>query len=154
MRKPELSTDTNTRKGRFIPKFPKKYMGDPTGILYRSGWEKRVCEWCDISSQVVQWGSEEVKIPYVSKIDGRVHKYFIDYIIRFKAGNTLLVELKPKSQLKPPSSKNRVVYVKQVLEYGKNLSKWEYAEKFAKQNGMKFQIWSEDTLKNLGILRG
>jgi hypothetical protein len=38
-----------------------------------------------------------------------------------------------------------------VTTYIKNTSKWTAANDFASYKGWKFQIWTEDTLKNLGI---
>ena len=42
-------------------------------------------------------------------------------------------------------------YINEVTQYVKNQSKWEAANQFAKHKGWKFQIWTEDTLSNLGI---
>ena len=56
----------NYKQGLFSPRNPKKYMGDPTNIVYRSGWEKRVMDWADGNSNVLRWSSEEVVIPYKS----------------------------------------------------------------------------------------
>ena len=38
--------------GRFRPSNPGKYKGDPTNIIYRSSWEKKVMIWCDVNSNV------------------------------------------------------------------------------------------------------
>ena len=40
------------KQGFFHPKQPKKYRGDSSNIVYRSGWEKRVMEWCDSNKNV------------------------------------------------------------------------------------------------------
>jgi hypothetical protein len=37
------------------------------------------------------------------------------------------------------------------LTYIKNQSKWQAAEQFAAARGWKFVIWTEDTLKAMGI---
>jgi hypothetical protein len=49
-----------TYKGFFKPKNPKKYRGDPTNIIYRSGWELKLMLYLDDHKEVVSWGSEEV----------------------------------------------------------------------------------------------
>jgi len=71
-------------KSRYIPSFPKKYKGDPNNIICRSSWERKFCRWCDLNENILQWGSEEFFIPYLSPIDNRVHKYFPDFIIKLK----------------------------------------------------------------------
>ena len=69
------------KQGFFTPRFPKKYIGDPTNIVYRSGWEKRVMQTLDENSNVLRWASEEIVIPYISPIDNRPHRYFVDFYV-------------------------------------------------------------------------
>ena len=60
---------------------------------------------------------------------------------------------KPKSQTTPPKSPARRTrkYISEAMTYAKNQSKWMAATEFAKDNGITFQVWTEDTLKGLGI---
>ena len=92
------------KQGFFKPKFPKKYIGDPTNIVYRSGWEKRVMQSLDENLNVVRWASEEIIIRYISPIDNRQHRYFPDFIVKAvtRDGNikTMMLEVKPKAQTK------------------------------------------------------
>ena len=37
--------------GKFTPKNPSKYRGDPTNIIYRSSWERRVMNYLDNEKQ-------------------------------------------------------------------------------------------------------
>ena len=73
---------------KYKPSFPKKYQGDPNNIICRSNWE-RVCKWCDANDNIIAWGSEEFSIPYRSPVDGRVHRYYPDFII--KVENRLVI---------------------------------------------------------------
>ena len=86
--------------GRFKPKNYKKYKGDPTKIFYRSLWERRFMVYCDGSASILEWGSEEVIIPYRSPLDNRVHRYFPDFYIKYKnkQGKIIreIIEVKPK----------------------------------------------------------
>jgi hypothetical protein len=86
-------------KGKFKPKFPRKYKGDPTNIIYRSLWERHCMVYFDQNPNILKWCSEEVIIPYKSPIDGRWHRYFPDFLIQVKTkeGNidTILIEVKP-----------------------------------------------------------
>nr|MBC8550779.1 head completion protein [Candidatus Brocadiales bacterium] len=68
-------------KGKYKPKNVNKYIGDPTKVTYRSLWERRFMTYCDNNSSILSWGSEEVVVPYKSPIDGRWHRYFVDFII-------------------------------------------------------------------------
>jgi len=140
-------------KGRFSPKNPHKYKGDPTDIIYRSSWERSVFKWCDDSPEIVGWSSEEIVIPYRCKTDKEVHRYFVDLHIQFANGKTLLVEIKPKSQAVPPQKRTKVTkaYLGEVFRWAKNESKWRAAEQYAADRGWTFQVWTEDSLAKLGI---
>lgn len=145
-------------QGRFRPKNPSKYMGDPTNIIYRSGWELKLMRFLDEHQDVMKWGSEEVVIPYRSPIDGRYHRYFMDFIVkqRNKEGvmETLLIEVKPKAQTRPPDmSKAKTPtgrpsrrFLQEVKTWGVNEAKWKAAEEFCKDRGWKFAIFTEDQL--------
>ena len=45
--------------GRFKPSNPGKYKGDPTNIIYRSLWERKLMVWCDNNANIQEWGSEK-----------------------------------------------------------------------------------------------
>jgi hypothetical protein len=139
-------------QGKYKPKNPQKYLGDPTNIVYRSGWELRLMRYLDSHPNVLEWGSEEVVIPYISPIDGRYHRYFTDFIVKQinRDGNkeTIIIEVKPKAQTKPPEKKSRVTkrYVNEVKTWGVNQAKWKAASEFCKDRGWKFQLITEDEL--------
>src|SRR5690606_11852140 len=101
MWKPKISRRVRTKQGRYRVIHPDKYLGNPKNVVYRSSWEKAVCVWCDMSPQVVKWGSEEVVIPYYYHIDRKFHSYFVDFVIKIKVRDgieTLLVDVKPDKQ--------------------------------------------------------
>ena len=140
-------------KGRFKPTNPTKYKGDHSNIIYRSLWERQFFRWCEANDEVVRWSSETVVIPYRCKTDNKMHRYFMDCKVKFKNGKTYLIEIKPECQVLPPvkGKKRKDKFLKEVLTYGKNQSKWEQAEKYAKNRGWEFRIFTEKTLKSLGI---
>ena len=140
-------------KGSFKITKPEKYMGDYTKVVYRSLWERQCFKWCENNPNVKAWNSEEVVVPYLSRADKRMHRYFVDLLVEMTSGEIFLIEIKPKIQTKPPVKPKRKTkkYINEVVTYVKNQDKWESADKFAKHKGWKFQIWTEDTLKNLGI---
>ena len=99
-------------QGKFRPKNPKKYIGDPTNIIFRSSWELKFMSWADQKESIVKWRSEETIIPYRSPIDNKIHRYFVDFQIqvRDKSGSlqTYLIEIKPEKQTKPPAKQQKV----------------------------------------------
>ena len=139
--------------GRYPVGNPQKYDGDSTKVYYRSLWERQVFKWCESNPQVIRWSSEETVIPYKCKTDNRIHRYFVDVKIKLESGETYLVEIKPKKETIAPTKPSRQTkkYVNEVMTYVKNQSKWEAAEEYCMQRGWKFVVWTEDTLKSLGI---
>lgn len=140
-------------KGRYTIKKPEKYAGDPTKVIYRSLWERNAFRWCEANPKVKLWNSEDVVVPYVSSVDKSLHRYYVDLLIQMDNGKTFLVEIKPKKETAPPKKPKRKTkrYLNEQLTYIKNSDKWKAANQFAEHNGWKFQVWTEDTLKNLGI---
>tara|TARA_B110000503_G_scaffold140133_1_gene230242 strand:+ start:4757 stop:5209 length:453 start_codon:yes stop_codon:yes gene_type:complete len=139
--------------GKYPVREPKKYEGDFSKVFYRSLWERQVFKWCEENKDVIKWSSEEVVIPYRCKTDGKMHRYFMDLKVKFATGDTYLVEIKPKKETIAPNMPTRktMKYVTEVMKYIKNQSKWDAAEEYSIQRGWKFVIWTEDTLKGLGI---
>jgi len=140
------------KQGFFKPLNPKKYIGDPTNIVFRSGWEKRVMEWLDTNINVIRWGSEEVIIPYVSPIDNKVHRYYTDFYVEAvgRDGETrkMLLEVKPKAQTQEPKKQSRKTkrYITEVMTYGVNQAKWKAAEDFCRSRGWEFRLITETEL--------
>jgi hypothetical protein len=134
-------------KGKFRPENYKKYKGDYTKITYRSGWELKFMKYLDRQPNVLSWSSEEVIIPYKSPIDNKWHRYYPDFWVKTKQGETL-VEIKPKKQTRPPklNPKNKRRYLNEVKTWGINEAKWKAAVSVCETKGWKWQIMTEDTL--------
>ena len=69
-------------RGRYIPTNPKKYRGAPSREIYRSLWERKLMVYCDRNEKVLEWGSEEIIIPYLSPWDNKLHRYFPDFYMK------------------------------------------------------------------------
>ena len=83
-----------------------------------------------------------------------MHRYFVDLKITFESGNTILVEIKPEKETELPKNPNKSKrYIGEAMTYVKNMNKWEAANEYAKDRGWEFQIWTEKTLKSMGILK-
>lgn len=124
--------------------FPEKYIGNPTNILMRSSWETRFAIWCDKNPQIVKWNSEETVVPYVSPIDNKPHRYFVDFKIQTANGTTYLVEIKPKNQTVPPVGTRKTQrYLTEAKTYVVNQAKWEAATAYAQNRNWKFIVLTE-----------
>lgn len=138
--------------GKFSPKNPQKYRGDFTNIVYRSTWECRVMTWLDNNEGIIEWGSEEVVIPYRSPVDNRVHRYFPDFYVKVKQKDdtmrVMILEVKPARQTKPPEKKKKVTkqYIQEVVTWGVNEAKWKAATEFCLDRGWTFKVLTEHDL--------
>ena len=139
--------------GKYYPRYPKKYKGDPTNIVYRSLWERKFMNYCDLTESVSEWQSEEFWIPYRSPIDNRTHRYFPDFYIKYKDSSgkrrSVVIEVKPKSQTKmPPQNpkKRTKSWAYSVRTYAVNQAKWKAAREFCKDRNIEFKIMTEHEL--------
>jgi len=153
-----------THKGKFRPKNSNKYKGDPTNIIYRSGWERTVMSYLDRNSSVLEWSSEEIWIPYFSPWDKmkRRRRYFPDFYVKLrdKDGNIkeCIMEVKPLEQTREPKKPERVTkrFLQEVHAWGINKSKWTAAKHWCESKGYEFQIITEKELgkyKNNGEVK-
>lgn len=138
-------------KGRFTPNEPGKYKGNPRNIIYRSMWERHCMRYFDRNENVLEWASEEVAIPYVSPLDGDIHRYYPDFWVKVRRGDSYvikLIEVKPEKQLRPPKPGKRKTkgYLYEVREFGKNSAKWKAAKKYCDKRGWQFAVWTEKTI--------
>lgn len=103
----------------------------------------------DTNSNVIEYSSEEVIVPYLSPIDGKYHRYFVDFWakIKNKDGQIIeyLIEVKPYKQTIEPEIKKRATkqYIKEVYDWGINSSKWKAAREYCKKRGLRFVILTE-----------
>lgn len=140
----------NYVQGKFKPKNPEKYDGDPTNIIFRSSYELKMLNYCDLKESVISYKSEEFWVPYVSPIDGRVHRYFPDFFIKYKDKNgdirKVVIEVKPEKDLVEPEKnpKRRTKsWAYRVQTWVKNKAKWEAAKKMCSEKGWEFRVFSE-----------
>ena len=141
-------------KGKYYPTHPEKYKGDPTGIVYRSLWERKFMVYCDKNTNVLEWASEEIAIPYRSPVDNKVHRYFPDFYMKVKeTGGQVkryIIEVKPLKQTTPPKKpkSQTKAYIREAYEYAKNQAKWKVAREYCKDRMWEFKVITE---KELGI---
>ena len=110
----------------------------------------------DEHSGVLEYGSEEIVIPYISPVDGKPHRYFVDFYVKLQDSSgkvkTYIVEVKPWSQTQPPKPRTRQTpaYIKECQTFAVNQAKWTAAESFAKHNGIQFKVLTEKELFGRG----
>lgn len=143
-------------KGKYQPQNPNKYVGNLGNIQYRSLWERRFMVYCDTNNSITKWGSEVIKIPYLSPLDDRVHQYHVDFVIEStgKDGTrkVSLIEIKPKKQCvepkqpEKPTKKQKSNYIYEAKTWMVNQQKWEAAKRFAEERGWEFVVLTEDDI--------
>jgi hypothetical protein len=138
--------------GLFKPKHPEKYVGDPTNIVYRSSWEAKVMSWLDNNDSIITWASEELFIPYISPVDNRWHRYFPDFLVKYRTKDnklsTMMLEVKPKKQTAQPEPQKRKTkqFINEVKTWGVNQAKWKAANDYCLDRGWEFKLITEDHL--------
>ena len=143
-------------KGRFKPRNPEKYKGNPDSIIYRSLWELKLMRYLDLHSDILEWASEEFHIPYISPVDKRPHRYFPDFWLRKKSPEgkveTFVIEVKPAKESKLPvfteGKKISRGQKRDIIAYAINQAKWKAAEEFCADRKWQFKVFTE---KELGI---
>ena len=137
-------------KGRYQPNNPLKYKGNFKNIIYRSLWELKFMKYCDRNQNILEWGSEEIVVPYRSPIDNRYHRYFPDFYIKVRENTgkikKYIIEVKPQKQCIEPKVQKKKTrsYVYQVCEYAKNQAKWKAAEEYCMDRGLEFKVLTEN----------
>jgi hypothetical protein len=137
-------------QGKFRPKNPQKYQGNLDNLVFRSSWERTLYNWFDETDEVIKWHSECDIIPYISPLDGRQHRYFVDARVQLSDGRIILIEVKPKAQTLAPkktASKSEGRFLREVATYSVNQAKWAAARHVCEKYGWQFMIFTEDQLK-------
>lgn len=142
----------------FIPQNPQKWKFNKT-ITSRSNMELHFMRWADLSSSVIEVGSENAivsyKDPTTINTDGtpKTRRYYIDFYILIKKsdGTTkkYFIEIKPEIETLQPKrgKKSAKVFNEQCITYAKNCAKWKAAIKFAQQKNAKFLLLTEKNVK-------
>jgi hypothetical protein len=137
-------------QGRFEMKNPTKYVGTRTPLA-RSSWEFIFMRMLDEHTGVENWASESIQIPYRDPLTGKYTIYVPDFFIVYKdktgKKHAEVVEVKPANQtLRENVGNNRY----NQEQYVKNMAKWEAANKWCKQQGIKFRVVNESDIFHQG----
>jgi hypothetical protein len=137
-------------QGRFEMKNPAKYVGKKTPLA-RSSWEFIFMRMLDEHEGVQNWASESIQIPYRDPLTGKqtiyVPDFFVVYVDKDKKKHAEVVEVKPSNHtLLEKVGKSRY----NQEQYVKNMAKWEAANRWCKQQGVRFRVVSEDEIFHQG----
>lgn len=143
-------------KTLYVPTNKSKYVGDIDNILCRSLWERRFCKYLDENTNVLKWGFEIIKIPYLSSVDNKIHSYIPDFVVESKTKESKtketkkeisIIEIKPAKQtIEPIKRKNKKSSLQECITYSINTSKWKSATEYCNRRGWTFRIITEKDL--------
>jgi len=101
-------------------------------IWYDSSFELCLFEYLDTKEEVIKYNRPKFSIKYF--YNGIFRNYHPDVLVFSKKTDIpLIIETKPKYQIKDPQ----------------NLAKWNYTEKYCKENKMLFKVFTEEHLRDL-----
>ena len=140
------------KEGKFTPKNPDKYLGDPEEIFFRSSWEEEAFRFCDNNPHVVKWASEEIAIPYqkpnakTGNMQNSIYLPDLFVVLDDGHGNLRreLIEIKPKKQTQKSRARKPGRRLQEDYTFMVNRLKWEAADHWCKQRNIRFRLLSED----------
>jgi len=96
-------------------------------LYYRSLFELNTIIHLEENPSVISFEFEPYRIEY--QHEGNARHYIVDCLIEYNDGRRVIVEIKPNC----------------FLSYPKNQTKFSAAAKFAQENGLSFEVWTEKT---------
>ena len=132
---------------------PDKYVGKKVPH-FRSSWEHSFMRFCDENPAVLQWASEAIHIPYKNPFTNKNTIYVPDFLIVYVNKNgekhAELIEIKPEKQTTIESAgRSMRDQAAAVL----NTFKWQAAQAWCNQNGMRFRVVTENDIFHQGRAR-
>lgn len=131
---------------------PDKYVGKKVPH-FRSSWEHSFMRFCDTNPAILQWASEAIHIPYRNPFTNKNTIYVPDFMIMYvnKEGQKYgeLIEIKPSTQTTLESAKSVRDQAAAVL----NMHKWQAAQAWCSQNGLRFRVVTENDIFHQGKRR-
>lgn len=134
---------------------PKKYLGQPENIYFRSSWEYKLYFYMDNEPRVLKWNVEGTTIPYEMMVNDKwtTMRYHPDVYCEIqKTDGTItknLIEIKPYNETIPPEYPKRVTaksletHEYRMKMFLKNMNKWKAAKVYCDKRGIDFHIMTE-----------
>jgi hypothetical protein len=110
-------------------------------------------QFCDNNPAILQWASEAINIPYRNPFTNKQTIYVPDFLIIYEDKNgqkhAEVIEIKPSTEttLESARSPRDRAYV------ALNMAKWQAANAWCKQQGMKFRVVTENEIFHKGNKR-
>lgn len=140
-----------SKKGQYIPKDSKKYVGSYP-IIVRSSWERMFFQWLDANQKVVEWKSEPTGIRYHDPVRQRSRRYYPDVYAKIldKDGRSkeYIIEIKPAKEIRMPRKGKKSKRTMRIEEqtFVTNMAKFKAASEYCKKMGMEFKVLTEKDL--------
>ena len=130
-----------------------KYIGKKVP-KFRSSWEFSFMKFCDENPAILQWASEAIHIPYRNPFTNKNTIYVPDFFIVYqnKSGDKIseLIEIKPQKQTTlEAAGRSMRDQAAAVL----NAYKWQAAQAWCSQNGLRFRVLTENDIFHQGKAR-
>ena len=130
-----------------------KYVGKKVPH-FRSSWEHSFMRFCDENPAVLQWASEVIHIPYKNPFTNKNTIYIPDFMIMYMNKNNEkfgeLIEIKPSKQTTlEAAGRSMRDQAAAVL----NAYKWQAAQAWCSQNGLRFRVLTENDIFHQGKAR-
>jgi hypothetical protein len=132
-------------QGKYTVKNREKYVGrkEPT---YRSSWEFSFMLFCDNNPNVIQWASEPFMVPYRNPFTGKntiyVPDFMMVYVDKDQQKHAEVVEVKPSKEISMENARS----TRDRAAVALNMAKWQAAQEFCKQYGMRFRVVTESDI--------
>ena len=160
----------NYRQGLYTPENKDKVykLNEKGGLYYRSSWELTAMKYFDKNPDILLWGAECIEIPYQLKKPDKHgimkvtnHRYYPDFYYKLKMEDgsikTILLEVKPVEQTRPPKFKetNRLTkkqlesYEWGIKEYNRNMCKWEATINYCSTKDLDFKILTKEQVDRM-----
>lgn len=163
-RKPALNSNGPWKQGIYDVSNSNKFVFGESKAqpIYRSSYEWLFMKWCELTDDVVKWGSEPFCIPYADPTANKhkMRNYWIDFTVIVANGAKWYIEVKPSKKVDEVNkfkriyesfrtSPQKIAFAKEHSEAAINYSKWMHAMEAAKKQGAIFKIVTEKTLKRI-----
>lgn len=100
-------------------------------IYYRSLFELNAILFLEKTNNIISYTYEPYRLSYKNN-SGNVRTYVVDFIVTYDTGKQIIVEIKPNC-------------FTNVDRYAINKHKFDAARKYAEENNMTFEVWTEKT---------
>jgi len=128
-------------------KHKERYLSENKLITARSGWEiSFITKFLDARPDIIGWSSEDFFIPYYYPVDGKPHRYFPDFYVKFKTKDggiaERIIEIKPFIETQIPKVPKRMTlgYKDRCNTYIKNQCKWAATRAYCERERAKGRI--------------